>query len=377
MANVRYLVELEPEEREALDALTRRGKPSARTVKRALILLMTDRRAHTDDEIVRAIGVSTSTIYRTRRRFVEEGLDEALGERDRRGGIRKLDANQEAKLVALACTKPPEGRSRWTLALLADRLVAMTELESLSIETVRRRLKENDLKPWQKKMWCIPSVDAEFVARMEHILDLYAEPPDPKRPIVNFDEAFKQLVAETRTPIPPAPGRCERYDYEYRRAGTANIFLFFDRHRRWRHPKPTKHKGLRDFAECMRDLVDEHYPDADVIRVVLDNLNTHHERSLYNVFEPAEARRILRRLEFHHTPKHASWLNMVEIEIGVMNRQCLDRRISDMETLARELAAWATARNAEGASIDWMFDVDRAREKLGRSYPQMNPSESL
>jgi len=256
-------------------------------------------------------------------------------------------------------------------------LVVLTDLESVSIETVRRRLKEKELKPWQKKMWCIPKVNADFVAQMEHILDLYAEPADPARPVVNFDEAFKQLVSETRAPIPAAPGRVQKYDYEYKRAGTANIFLFFDRHQGWRRAKPTKHKGNADFARCMRDLVDIHYPDADMIRVVLDNLSTHRPGAIYKSLPPDEARRILRRIESHYTPKHASWLNMVEIEIGIINRQCLDRRIPDMDTLEDELAAWEKERNDEQASIDWLFNVEAVRAKRGRTYPEISQSEPL
>lgn len=372
--NIRYTVVLSEEEHALIEALTRKGKPAVRTVKRAQILLMAHNRAHSDDQIAASLKVGTSTVYRTKKAFVEEGLDAALYDKPRPGGARKLDAKQEASLVAIACSKPPEGRARWTLALLADELVTCTELESVSTETVRRRLSENELKPWQKKMWCIPKFDADFVAQMEDVLDLYAEPPDPKRPVVCFDEALKQLVAETRTPLPPKPGQPEIYDYEYKRGGTANIFLFLDRHRGWRHAKPTAHKGNVDYARCMRDLVDVHYPDADVIRVVQDNLSTHRPAALYKAFPPEEARRILRKLEFHHTPKHASWLNMVEIEIGVMNRQCLDRRIPDHEVLGTELAAWERRRNDEGATIDWMFDVDKARTKLARAYPNRSGS---
>jgi transposase len=374
--NVRYIVELTDDEHQQLDALTRRGKTSARKVRRAQILLA----AHdgvSDKEVVKRLNTCTSTVYRTKRKYVEEGLESALAERRRVGAERKLDAKQEATLVAMACSEPPEGRSRWTLQLLADHLVVATELESVSIETVRRRLKEKELKPWQKKMWCIPKVNADFVAQMEHVLDLYAEPADPRRPVVNFDEAFKQLVCDTRVPIPAAPGRIQRYDYEYKRAGTANIFLFFDRHQGWRKAKATKHKRNADFAECMRDLVDIHYPEADTIRVVLDNLSTHRPGALYKTLPADEARRVLRRIEFHYTPKHASWLNMVEIEIGIMNRQCLDRRIPDLVTLERELAAWESDRNDEQATINWLFNIKTARRKLGRAYPEINRSESL
>ena len=162
-------------------------------------------------------------------------------------------------------------------------------------------------------MWCIPKVDAEFVARMEDVLELYGEVPDERRPVVCFDETPRQLIGESRVPVAAKPGRPARTDYEYVRNGTANVFMFVDAHQPWRHAKVTDRRAAADFAECMRDLVDQHYPEAECIRVVLDNLSTHTPAALYESFEPAEARRILRRLEFHYTPKHASWLNMVEI----------------------------------------------------------------
>lgn len=372
--NVRYLVDLKPEERGALTELTRKGTPSARTVKRAQILLMSDE-GRADADIAAALSVGTSTVYRIKRRFVEQGVERALVDDTRPGGDRKLTGKEEALLVALACSKPPEGRARWTLQLLADQVVALTDLESISCETIRRRLAEKEIKPWQKKMWCIPKFDSEFVAHMEEVLDLYAQPPDPAHPVVCFDETLKLLVADVKEPLPPRPGDTEKYDYHYRRNGTANLFVFFDRHRRWREVKVTEHKTNEDFAECMRDLVDVHYPAA-LIRVVLDNLSTHRPSALYDAFPPEEARRILRRIEFHHTPKHASWLNMVEIEIGVMNRQCLERRIPDMGTLRAEVAAWAHTRNEEGATIKWLFTLEQARTKLARAYP-LNRSESL
>src|SRR5690606_28666911 len=236
-------------------------------------------------------------------------------------------------------------------------------------ETVRRRLKENELKPWQRKMWCIPAVDSEFVCRMEDVLDLYAESPNRRRPVVCFDETPVQLIGETRIPVAAAPGRPRRIDYEYRRNGTANLFVFLDAHRPWRHVKATEHRTALDFADCMRELVDVHYPSADRIRVVLDNLSTHNPKNLYEAFVPNEARRILQRLEFHYTPKHASWLNRVPIEISVRSGQCLDRRIPSFKALRRELAAWTHQRNGSGARIQWMFSLERAREKMGKLYP--------
>jgi len=219
-------------------------------------------------------------------------------------------------------------------------------------------------------MWCIPQVDADYVARMEDVLDLYSEAPDPERPVVCFDESPIQLIGEVRRPIPPEPRQIERYDCEYKRNGTANLFVFLDVNRPWRKVKVTERRAAEDFAVCMRDLTDVHYPGAERIRVVLDNLSTHSAGALYQTFPADEARRVLRRLEFHYVPKHASWLNMVEIEIGVLASQCLDRRIESYTRLVAETAAWEKRRNAECARINWMFTTQKARAKMGRAYPK-------
>jgi transposase len=371
--NVRYRVELSHAERTELRALLSGGKQAARKLKRAQILLAADAGA-SDEAIAASVGVGGSTVYRTKRRFVLGNLEAALSEEPRPGAGRKLSGKEEARLVATACSSPPEGRARWTLELLADELVRLTEHDSLSRETVRRRLAENNLKPWRKDMWCIPQVDGEYVARMEDVLDLYAEPPDPKRPVVCFDESPIQLIGETRQPIPARPGRIERYDCEYKRNGTANLFIFLDVHRSWRRVKVTDSRAAVDFAACMRELCDVHFPEAERIRVVLDNLSTHSAGALYQAFAAGEARRMLRRLEFHYTPKHASWLNMVEIEIGVLRSQCLDRRIATKARLIAEVAAWERQRNASGATIQWMFTTEKARAKMGRAYPRPNES---
>jgi hypothetical protein len=240
-------------------------------------------------------------VSRTKRRFVLGNLEAALSEEPRAGAARKLSGKEEALLVATACSKPPAGRARWTLELLAGEMVKLTEHAGLSRETVRRRLAENDLKPWRKDMWCIPEVDGTYVARMEDVLDLYAEAPDPKRPVVCFDESPTQLIGEVRRPISATPGQLERYDCEYRRNGTANLFVFLDAHRSWRKVKVTDQRTACDFAQCMRDLVDLHYLQADLVRVVLDNLSTHSPGALYETFPAPEAHRILRRTEFRYT----------------------------------------------------------------------------
>ena len=366
--NIRFRVELSEAERDALTAMLSGGRQAARKLKRAQILLAAD--AGSSDEVIAAcVGVGPSTVYRTKRRFVEGNLPAALQEAPRPGAMRKRSGKEEALLVATACASPPEGRARWTLELLADAMVRLTDHGELSRETVRRRLGENQLKPWRRDRWCIPQVDGTFVARMEDVLDLYAEAPNPQRPVICFDESPTQLIGEVRQPISAAPGQPERYDYEYKRNGTVNLFVCLDVHRPWRQVTVTDQRTVRDYARCLRELVDIHYPKADLIRVVQDNLSTHTAGALYETFPPEEAHRLLQRLEFHYTPKHASWLNMVEIEIGVLRSQCLDRRIGERDQLVSEIEAWQRARNASGARIKWMFDTQRARQKLARAYP--------
>ena len=225
-----------------------------------------------------------------------------------------------------------------------------------------------------KQEWCIPpKASAAFVAQMEDVLDVYCRPCDPKHPQVCFDESSKQQVKEVRTPLPTAPGQPARYDTEYERNGVSNLLMFFCPLLNWRHVKVTDHRTAVDWAECMRELVDVHFPDAERITVVLDNLNTHTPAALYTAFPPEEAKRIWDKLEFHYTPKHGSWLNMAEIELSVLSRQCLDRRIPDQATLRTDVGAWATARNASGATVNWRFTTADARIKLKHLYPSIEP----
>jgi hypothetical protein len=223
-----------------------------------------------------------------------------------------------------------------------------------------------------KEEWCIPpEANAAFVCAMEDVLDVYHLPEDPHFPTVCFDETSKQLIGEIATPLPAAPGQPQRYDYEYERKGVQNLFMFFCPLRTWRHVTVTDRRTKADWAACMREVVDELLPEAVRIRVVQDNLNTHTPAALYEVFPPAEAKRILDRLEFHYTPKHGSWLNMAEIELSVLNRQCLDRRIPDTPILAAEVGAWERMRNAKGATVNWRFTTADARIKLKRLYPSI------
>jgi hypothetical protein len=204
---------------------------------------------------------------------------------------------------------------------------------------------------------------------MEDVLDLYAEPYDPTRPQVCLDECPYQLLSDVQEPVPVKPGQPARVDSEYEREGMCNLFMVFEPHAGWRHVKVTQRRTAKDFAECLKELVDNHYPEAEQIRLVTDNLNTHTPACLYATFPAEEARRLARKLDWHYTPKHGSWLDMAEVEFSVLARQCLDRRIPDRATLEREVAAWEARRNAVKATVDWQFTTGKAREKLKRLYP--------
>jgi hypothetical protein len=206
---------------------------------------------------------------------------------------------------------------------------------------------------------------------MEDVLEVYHRPHDPERPLVCLDEAMKQLVKETRTPVPPKPAQPTRHDYEYERNGTANLFMLFAPLEGWRHVEVTDQHTAVDYAQILRDLSDKHFPGAAKIVLVQDNLNTHTPASLYQAFPPAEARRLTERFEWHFTPKHGSWLDMAESEISVLSRQCLDRRIPDKNTLIEEVAAWQSQRNKNHTKANWQFTTEDARVKLHQLYPAL------
>lgn len=216
-----------------------------------------------------------------------------------------------------------------------------------------------------------PTANAAFVAAMEDVLEVYTRPHDPDRPLVCLDETSKQLIAETRTPIPMNPGRPARCDYEYERNGVANLFMLFAPLEGWRHVVVTDRRAATDYAQVLKTLADVRFPDADQIVLVQDNLSIHTKAALYEAFEPAEARRLIERFEWHYTPKHGSWLDLAESELGVLTSQCLDRRIADKQTLVEQVAAWEADRNAHHAKADWHFTTDAARVKLKRPYPSL------
>lgn len=374
----KYAVDLTDEERALLNELLNSGTQRVRKTNHARILLKADA-GWTDQAIAEALDLSPPTIQRVRQRFIEQSFEQALNPSPtRRKYQRLLDGIQEAHLIALACSTPPKGHRRWSLRLLADKMVQMDYAEEVSHETVRQVLAENELKPWLREEWCIPpDENAGFVYHMEDVLDVYQRPFDPRYPLVCFDESPVQLVRETRQAVPMKPGQAERYDYEYHREGTANLFMFFAPLHNWRHVKVTKHRTKRDWAYCIHDLLYEHFPQAERCILVQDNLNTHDPAGLYEVFPPAEAKSMLDHLEFHFTPKHGSWLNMAEIELSVVDRQCLNGYLPSMILLTEELAAWEDERNTQLATVDWRFTTADARIKLKKLYPVIQPIDNV
>jgi transposase len=372
--NVRYRVTLSQAERSELTAMLHKGKRAARRLKRAQILLAADDGC-SDDEIARAVAVSGSTVYRTKRRFVEGNLERALSEEPRPGAKRKLTGKEEALLVATACASPPPGRARWTLELLAGAMVRLTEHESLSDETVRRRLAENDLKPWRRDMWCIPRIDGEYVARMEDVLDLYAEAPDPKRPVVCFDESPVQLIGEVREPIPAKPGQLERYDYEYCRKApsiSSSPLMSTDLGARSRSPNGARPKTTPN--ACANS----------PMSIIPTPSASGWCRTTFRPTRPAPSMRPSRPPKPDascaawssttppSTPAGSTW--------SKSRSACCAASVSTAASTTRSASSAKSPpgerqRNAACARIKWMFTTDKARAKMGRTYP-VTPKES-
>ena len=327
-----------------------------------------------DSRIVKAVETSVSMVYRVRRQLVEEGLEAVLSRKApaRPSVPRIFDGEREARLIAVACSKPPEGHARWSLRLLESKVVGLGIVEAASDSTIQRVLKKTRSNPTAANTGSFrPRPAALSQAAMEDVLSVYTRPRDSDRPLVCLDETSKQLVAETRLPIAMKPGQAARIDCEYTRNGVANLFMMFAPLEGWRCVKVTDRRTAVDYASVLNDLADVHFAQAETIVLVQDNLNTHAAASLYQAFPAAEARRLVERFEWRYTPKHGSWLNLAESELGVLASQCLDRRISDKQTIADQVAAWVAKRNADHAAADWRFTTEDARVKLKSLYPSL------
>ncbi|MCB9233743.1 MAG: IS630 family transposase [Bacteroidia bacterium] len=376
MPNI-YVVTLTSPEREELMSIIHKGKHSAKTYRSAYVLLNTDEGEYqveklTNEAIAKVLKIGMRTIDRIKKQFVEEGLEACLSRRkSSREYHSKIDGDLEAHLIALSCGDPLRDFSKWSLRMLADKAVELNYVDKISHETVRQLLK-NELKPWKVEGWVIPpKQNSEFVANMEMVLDVYKRPFSAKNPVVCMDESPKQLISETRVTVPMKKGAPKRIDYEYKRCGACNIFMSNEPLAGKRRVKVTERKTKRDWAEFVREIADNDYPEAEKITLVMDNLNTHHPSSLYEAFAPEEAKRVWDRFEFVYTPKHGSWLNMAEIELNVLNGQCLNRRIDNLREIITEVKAWQDARNQKDCKINWRFTTKDARIKLKRLYPSI------
>ena len=371
----KYVVNLSREERGRLEEFIRKGKRPAQLLTRARILLKADiseaGEGWSDSRIAEALDTSVATIERTRRQLVEEGFEAVLNRKynPKSARPRIFDGAAEAKLIALTCGPAPAGHAKWSLRLLEQKVVELHIVDSASDNTIGRTSKKHSPAASQAAMG--DRARSQRGLRGQHGrcaggLPKAARSRAPRRCL---DETSKQLIVETRAPIPAKPGKPARHDYEYERNGVANLFMMFAPLEGWRHVKVTDRHAAVDYAQALKDLSDTHFPDAAKIVLVQDNLSTHTTASLYAAFPAAEARRLVERFEWHYTPKHGSWLDMAESELGVLSTQCLDRRIPDKQTLTTEVAAWQENRNKHHARADWQFTTADARVRLKRLYP--------
>src|SRR5882757_6311271 len=372
----RYVVRLSADEREQLEALIRKGKSPAQRLLKARILLKADvaeaGEGWSDSRIIRALDTSVSMVYRVRKQLVEEGFEAVLSRKQRAtpAVARIFDGEKEAKLIALACSKPPKGRARWTLRLLEKKVVELQIVDRASDSTIGRALKKHSPAPSPAVLghpaegqWRVRSRHGRCAGGLHAATRCRLPAGVPGRDL--------QAVAETRLPIPMKRGRPARCDYEYERNGTANIFMMFAPLEGWRHVKVTDRHTAVDYAHVLKELADRYFANAKTIVLVQDNLNIHGKGSLYEAFPAAEARRLVERFEWHYTPKHGSWLDLAESELGVLTSQCLDRRIPDKQTLVEEIAAWEHDRNVNNTKANWQFTTPNARIKLKHLYPSI------
>jgi transposase len=370
MSQKRIEVHLTEVERDVLEKFVAQGKKSARAINRARILLLADE-GRNATEIANILGISRGTVYNVRKQYnqqEQEHILDCLHEKPRRGRPIKIDTRVEANVTMIACSEPPEGSARWTLHMIADKLVQLEVTDSISHESVRRALKKNKLKPWLSEQWCIGNITGDYLWRMEDVLYQYALPYDPLRPLICFDERPCFLIGDVGSILPMSVGKAKRYHYEYEKQGSCCVFLAFEPHTGFRYVEVRARRTAVDYAQFMQNLIQKHYAHVDYIRLVQDNLNTHTPGSFFEVLSAMEAFELSQRFEPHYTPTKGSWLNMAEIEFAALSKQCLDRRIPAFDRLRQEVVAWAGRRNLERKTVNWTFSQKDARNKLQRHY---------
>ena len=375
----KYIVTLTKNEREELINIVKKGKNAAQ-IKRCHILLGADAaiagKQMTDQAICQAYSVGLRTVERLRKRFVTAGLEIALKGKPADGPKpRKIDGDVEAHLIALNCREAPNGYKDWNLRLLADKMVELEYIATISHESVRQTLKKNELKPHKRLCWVIPpKQNADFVCQMEQVLHVYKRPYDPNHPVICLDETSKQLISETRLPI-ITNGGTTLYDYEYKREGVSDIYMVCEPLAGKRYVTIRDSHNRLDWATVVAEIVTNKYAGANKITLVQDNLSAHKPSAMYELFTPEQARCILDKIEFVYTPKHGSWLNIAEIELSVLSRQCTNKRVPNKEILIEITNQWETHRNAKEVQVDWQFTTAQARIKLKRLYPSLYPSK--
>ena len=372
----KHEVHLTDEEVEKLTKLRKKSNTSKVVRIRCQVLLDRDKdhgKILSYENCASKNGICRATVSNILALYTKEGLDSVITLKrniNSDNAKRKVDGRMEAHIIQVATGPAPDGQSRWTLKLLEKQ--CRIELDTdISRETIRRTLKKNELKPHLSQYWCIPPKDdADFIAHMEDVLDVYERPFDPQNPVVCMDEKPYQLLGDAREPLLARPGDIQKIDSEYVRNGTCSIFAFIEPLGGRHHVSVQSHRTAVDWAYQIKYLVDEMYPDVPRITLVIDNLNTHAASSLYKAFPAPEAHRIYKKLEIQYTPKHGSWLDIAEIELNVMTRQCLARRINNIGDLCKELSAWELGCNRKSSKVSWQFRTTDARIKLVSLYPK-------
>jgi transposase len=352
----------EADKQELIQVIRRSTEP--RTICRANALNMRSK-GLSAAEVADFLEITSRTVFNIERNYLEGGLAHALIDDPRPGAPKKFDSRIEAHIVATVCSDPPEGFDRWTLELLRDRVMKEKIVTNISKEAIRLILREHDLKPWQQKSWCVPSLDEEYISKMEDVLEVYERPADPNRPLVCLDEKPIQLLEDVRPASGLKNGKARRQDFEYKRNGTANVFCAVAPHEGSYINLVTKNRKGKEFAKFVSSL-SRRYINAEKIVLVMDNLNIHSKKSLTDFYGDVKGSELWNRFEVHYTPKHGSWLNQAEIAINVYARQSLgSTRIPDIESLRKRTAAWNRIANQKKVKIVWTFNRVKAKEKFG------------
>lgn len=357
-------IRLSQKQLDIISKVTRKGLQSARVIMRANILRFLHKGLVSTD-IADLLEIDSKTVTNTANCFIECGIDRALYDDPRTGQPLKYDDAEKARLVALVCSDPPDGYARWTLELIKKALEEKNIIKgSISKEQIRIILMDHELKPWQEKMWCIGEITDEYIDRMETILDLYSKPYDEAFPVLCIDEKPVALISDKVDPKPCAPGKSAKKDYEYKRNGSVNVFCGVECKKGRYFNKVTDNRKGSEFAKFLNELAKK-YPAAKKIRLVMDNLSTHTEKSLKDFYGDLKGNQLWEKFEVYYTPKHASWLNQAEIAIGMYSRQCLgDGRIGTLDRLKQMTKIWNKQINKYKKIIQWKFNTENARKKF-------------